>query len=123
MRLIFAFISLLFVLTTSSTLAESDDTRPNGLWWSEMSAVVRLAAVVGAISAYKEAYAAGQLSIPQGKNKTFPRSPDFPHTYGYYVEAVTDFYTLHPERKTLELGVVLECLSDQPPPKSIVPCP
>ena len=109
-----AGLVLLLSLATSSALAD-DDLKPNAAWWAEISATEKLAAVIGVISAYSEAYAAGQLSIPQGKNPKFPRTPDFPHTYGYYVAAVTDYYTLHPDRKSLELGVVLECLSDQPP--------
>jgi hypothetical protein len=122
-RTIFVF-ALLVGFVASSALAD-DDLRPNGIWWFEMSSTAQLAAVIGAISAYEEAYAAGQLSMPVDKSKgyPYPRSPGFPHTYGYYSEAVTDFYTLHPDLKLRELGVVLECLSDQPPPHSVVPCP
>lgn len=117
-----AAMVLILGLATSSVLGD-DDLRPNGIWWFEMSSAAQLAAVVGAISAYREAYAAGQLSIPVKKSQALPREPDFPHTYGYYAEAVTDFYTVHPDLKSMELGVVLECLSDQRPPHSVVACP
>src|ERR1700722_16120344 len=110
---------MIVVLATSSALAD-DSLRPDGNWWFEMSSVAQLSAVIGTVSGFREAYAAGQLSIPRANTYILPREPDFPHTYGYYVEAVTDFYTLHPGLKSMELGVVLECLSDQP---LTPPCP
>ena len=117
-----AFAMVLGLAT--STASADDDLRPDASWWLEMSSVAQLAAVIGTISGYREAYAAGQLSIPRAKTYVLPREPDFPHTYGYYVAAVTDFYTAHSDRKAMELGVVLECLSDQPPPPStVVSCP
>jgi hypothetical protein len=122
MKLAITAFALCIVLATSSALAD-DNLRPDGSWWAEMSNVAQLAAVIGTISGYREAYAAGQLSIPRQKNQGLPREPDFPHTYSYYAEAVTDFYTLHPDLKWMSLGVVLECLSDQPPSHSEVACP
>ena len=51
-----------------------------------------------------------------GGPASFKAEPQFSHTFGFYEEAVTDFYATHPSRSEMNVGSVLACLADDPRP-------
>ena len=49
---------------------------------------------------------------PSGAYVSLTRAPHFSQTFGYYSEALSNFYATHPNKGSTEVGDVLTCLSD-----------
>lgn len=115
--IIVLFLVLAPLAKASGTEAISED----GEWWSSLDESQQLAAVQGALDAYETGVGDGalQASLRLG-SETHAFSivgllrRRFPHTFGYYMAAITSFYAEHPTASKATIGAVMTCLSESP---------
>ena len=97
--------------------------RVDGTWWAQLDRGDKLAAVILATEAFEDGYGDGYLrsavryASPSNAAKPIETlaadGPYFPHTYGFYVSAIDDYYALHNKPKT-PVAAVLSCLQIKP---------
>lgn len=111
--LVCCLVMLVALPARSSTYGAFDS-----VWWNQLSASQQVAAVMGAISAFRGGYVEGIVAAtaPGSSARAIAAKhlPGFSHIMGFYVSAVTDFYVRYPEGSHAEIGDVLSCLSDNP---------
>ena len=125
--ILFAACSATFFPVASSS---ATPLAPDGVWWSGLSSQDRLVAAEAAISAYGTGYGAGLSAV----FREAPRSTtiqgytavaskitaknagrlQYSHTYAFYAGAISDFYAIHDDRLDITIGVLIECLADEP---------
>jgi hypothetical protein len=116
---IFAII-LLLALSSFTRAVEAKRLSLDGEWWNGLNQGEQLAAVQSAIDAYVAGVEDGAvhaalhansgraMSITQSLRRTFP------HTFGFYTAAITDFYVEHPHASKASIGEVIGCLAESP---------
>lgn len=53
-----------------------------------------------------------EVATASEKQKSSP--PKFTRPFKYYIDGIDDFYAKHPDANTVEVGAVMQCLSDKP---------
>ena len=98
----------------------------DGGWWKSLTYSQQLVVVESTMSAFQTAYVDGidatALLVRSDSfhdymaltSRADHGIPQFSHTLGYYISAVTDFYTIHPEATKASVALVISCLADNP---------
>jgi cystathionine beta-lyase/cystathionine gamma-synthase len=107
-------------------IAQSHYVTEDGGWWESLSQDEQFVAVESGISAIQTAYVSGidatALIVHPGSYQNYLNlatqadhtRPQFSHTFGYYISAVTDFYVVHANARKALVAAVLDCLADNP---------
>jgi hypothetical protein len=123
-KLIAASLILLLLATNGwiRPAVAQDSVTLDGNWWQSLSEDEQLVAVESDISALELGYLYGitapaLIGHPWSSNiylQLLRREPRFPHTFGYYIAAITDFYVMHSRAIKAPVSEVLSCLADNP---------
>jgi hypothetical protein len=140
LRALITWALLLFACSFSAGLA-SEYITADGSWWQQnVPDEARPFVIAAMLNAYRSGWLdgtidnggrifeelSGKLSQgnmqtvlnvvfrkdPSGSYISLTRVPKFSQTFGYYGEALSNFYAAHPSKGSTEVGDVLSCLSD-----------
>jgi hypothetical protein len=140
LRALVTGVVLLLACSFSAGLA-SEYITEDGTWWQQsVPDEARPFVIAAMLNAYRSGWAdgaidngsriAGELDSKltpgnmvsvmavvyrkdgSGGFASLDRVPQFSQTFGYYSDAITNFYTAHPSKSSTEIGDVLTCLSD-----------
>ncbi len=117
MRLFGVICCLALIMTLPAR--SSGEVTMDGTWWNGLSGEQQLTAVQAGLSAYDSGFASGlvtgMLHPTMGYRKVFDKYyPDFGKIFGYYQEAINDFYVRHPAASDVGFGLVMGCVADNP---------
>jgi hypothetical protein len=111
--LIIAMTLLLLPAPASGT--QNSTVLMDSTWWNSLDAQQQIVAVQSAISTYSVAELDGglRLALQQKLPLSGVRIPrdEFPHTFGYYTAAISDFYVRHTKARDADIGSVMGCLA------------
>jgi len=114
-----SWLALLVTLLLAAPVPRALAAETNAMdaaWWNGLSENGKVVAIEATINALTQGFADGILHASKAtkyKQDSVILSistPTFNHTFGYYEDMVTDFYTTHPNKATLDIASVLLCI-------------
>lgn len=116
----FAAAGLLLLLLSSARVTATQNVTFSFSWWSGLSDTEKLSAIQATIDAYQAGYLDGLIRGSRASGGKVPKEtfrqyfPFFSGTVGFYRDAVSQFYSSHPDAQRATIGQIMSCLSQMP---------